>query len=343
MQGVWKTPVMAFLAQPAPLIAVVGPTATGKSALAVALARRLDAEIVNADAMQRYRGMDIGTAKTPPVERGGIPHHQLDVLGVREEASLAEYQRDARADLAAVRGRGRVPVVVGGSGLYVRAVLDRLSIPPTDPAVRTALEADLERDGPEALFARLRAADPVAASAILPGNTRRVVRALEVVYLTGRPFSATQPDRQLHSPAVLVGLVLDRRALDARIEARAVQMWRDGLVEEVGRLLPQGLREGRTASRALGYQQALAVIDGRATERQAIADTARATRRLARRQDSWFRPDPRIAWLPAEAPDLLDRALAAVEAHQHRGGSAQHAKRAGLQDPAHGRDNAGDE
>jgi tRNA dimethylallyltransferase len=310
---------MASSAHPPTLIAVVGQTATGKSALAVALAGRLGGEIVNADAMQLYRGMDIGTAKTPLAERCGIPHHQLDVLGVRDEASLAAYQRQARADIAAIRSRGRVPVVVGGSGLYVRAVLDRLTIPPTDPAVREGLEADLRRDGAEALYLRLRAADPVAATSILPGNARRVVRALEVLELTGRPFSATLPTRELHAPTVLLGLSLDRNRLDDRIASRAARMWRDGLVQEVRGLLPQGLREGRTAPAAVGYRQALAVVDGILTDERAVADTAQATRRLARRQAGWFRTDPRISWLRAEAPDLLEQALRAIEDFPRRG------------------------
>lgn len=301
-------------AAPGAVVAIVGATATGKSALGVRLAQRLSGEIVNADALQLYRGMDIGTAKTPPGERGGIPHHQIDVLSVRDEASLAAYQQGARADLAAIRGRGNLPILVGGSGLYVRAVLDQLAIPPTDPAVRAALEADLARLGATALHQRLAQADPVAASAILASNGRRVVRALEVVQLTGRPFSATLPTRRLHAPTVLIGLGLDRPDLDARIEARVERMWEDGLVDEVRRLLPQGLREGRTASRALGYQQVLDVLDGRLDELEARAATAAATRRLARRQHSWFGPDPRITWLPALAPDLLDRALAAVQA-----------------------------
>ena len=299
---------------PAPVVAVVGPTATGKSDLGVALALALAGEVVNADASQLYRGMDVGTAKLPPAERRGVPHHQLDVLDVREEATVAAYQAAARTELEAVRARGRVPVVVGGSGLYVRALLDRMEIPPTDAGVRARWEAELEREGPEALHARLAAVDPVAARAIQPRNGRRVVRALEVVELTGRPFSATMPAREHVRPTVVLGLRADREVLDARIARRAEDMWRSGLVEEVRGLVGRGLREGRTASRAVGYAQALRQLDGELTQEEAVADTVVATRRLARRQERWFGPDPRVVWLEHDAPDLLDRAFAAVEA-----------------------------
>ncbi|WP_289018004.1 tRNA (adenosine(37)-N6)-dimethylallyltransferase MiaA [uncultured Ornithinimicrobium sp.] len=299
---------------PDPVVAVVGPTATGKSDLGVALALALDGEVVNADASQLYRGMDVGTAKLPPAQRHGVPHHQLDVLDVREEATVAAYQTAARADLEAVRARGRVPVVVGGSGLYVRALLDRMEIPPTDPGVRARWEAELERVGAEALHARLAEVDPVAARAIQPRNGRRVVRALEVVELTGRPFSATMPAREHVRPTVVLGLRADREVLDARIGRRAEAMWRAGLVEEVRGLVERGLREGRTASRAVGYAQALRQLDGELTQEEAVADTVGATRRLARRQERWFGPDPRVVWLEHDAPDLLDQALAAVAA-----------------------------
>ncbi|MGN6408262.1 MAG: tRNA (adenosine(37)-N6)-dimethylallyltransferase MiaA, partial [Curtobacterium sp.] len=263
------------------MIAVVGATATGKSDLALDLAERLEGEVVNADAMQLYRGMDIGTAKLPTAARRGIPHHQLDVLEVAEEASVAAYQEDSRADIAAIRERGRRPVLVGGSGLYVRAALDRLEIPPTDPDVRARLEAEAERDGADAMHARLRAVDADAATRILPGNVRRVVRALEVVELTGRPFSASMPVREHVTPAVLLGLRLDRGVLDERIDRRVDRMWEQGLREETERLLAAGLRDGVTASRAIGYSQAIAVIDGELSEQQARLDTAQATRRYA--------------------------------------------------------------
>ena len=292
-----------------PVIAVVGPTASGKSDLALTLAERLGGEIVNADAMQLYRGMDIGTAKTPIAERRGIAHHQLDVLDVREEASVAAYQREARLDVAGIRARRRRAILVGGSGLYLRAALDRLEIPPTDPAVRARLQDELAREGIEALHARLARADPVAAQSIQSRNGRRVVRALEVIELTGRPFSATLPTREYDLPAVTIGLRIPRPELDARIAARVHQMWEAGLLDEVRRLDAAGLREGRTASKALGYSQALAHLDGLLSAQQAVEDTIASTRRFARRQESWFRPDPRIHWLDHDDPKLTDRAL----------------------------------
>ena len=295
-----------------PVVAVVGPTATGKSDLGVALALELGGEVVNADASQLYRGMDVGTAKLSEAERHGIPHHQLDVLEVTQEASVAAYQEAARADLAAVRRRGAVPVVVGGSGLYVRALLDRLEIPPTDPRVRARWQARLEEEGVEALHAELARVDPAAAEQIEPRNGRRVVRALEVVELTGRPFSATLPTREHVEPTVVLGLRAERPVLDERIAARAQRMWRAGLLEEVRGLVGAGLREGRTASRAVGYAQALRQLDGELSEEEAVAGTVVATRRLARRQERWFGPDPRVVWLEHDAPDLLAQALRAV-------------------------------
>jgi tRNA dimethylallyltransferase len=294
------------------VVAVVGATASGKSGLALDLAQRLDGEVVNADAMQLYRGMDIGTAKLPVQERRGIAHHQLDVLDVREEASVAAYQRSARADLEAILARGRVPIVAGGSGLYVRAALDRLEIPPTDPAVRAAWASRLEDEGVAALFARLADADPAAARAIEPNNGRRIVRALEVIELTGRPFSATMPRREHLRPTVLIGLTVPRPTLDQRIAERVHRMWEQGLLDEVRGLDAQGLREGRTASKALGYSQALAALDGAMSPVEAQEATITATRRFARRQESWFRPDPRVCWLPHDDPRLIDRALELV-------------------------------
>lgn len=297
------------------VVGVVGPTATGKSDLAIALALRLGGEVVGADASQLYRGMDIGTAKVPPEERHGIVHHQLDVLEVTQEASVAAYQRHARSDIDAVLARGAVPVVAGGSGLYVRAALDRLEIPPTDPVVRAGLEERLDAEGVGALLAELRAADPVAAAAIEPNNGRRVVRALEVIALTGRPFSATMPTREFVRPTVLVGLRTGREALDLRVDRRAQRMFDAGLVEETRGLVDLGLREGRTASRAVGYAQALAVLDGTSTLEDAVADTALRTRRLVRRQESWFGADPRVTWFdPLDGPwdGLVDRVVGHV-------------------------------
>ena len=292
-----------------PVIAIVGPTASGKSDLALDLAQRLDGEIVNADAMQLYRGMDIGTAKLPLEARGGIAHHQLDVLDIRQEANVAAYQREARLDLAGIRSRGRRPILVGGSGLYVRAALDRLEIPPTDPQVRGRLEDELEQEGIQAMHRRLVRLDPLAAQSIQPSNDRRVVRALEVIELTGRPYSATLPSREYELPAITIGLLVPRPTLHERIATRARRMWDVGLLDEVRRLDAAGLREGRTAAKALGYRQALAHLDGNLSAGQAIEDTITSTRRLARRQESWFRPDPRVHWLGYDDPRLTERAL----------------------------------
>jgi tRNA dimethylallyltransferase len=291
------------------VVAVVGPTATGKSDLAVRLALELGGEIVNADASQLYRGMDIGTAKLNVQQRQGIPHHQLDVLDVTQDATVAAYQAAARADMDAILARGRVPILVGGSGLYVRAALDRLDIPPTDPAVRVRLEAELAEAGVEVLRDRLRAVDPAAAAAIEPRNERRIVRALEVVELTGRPFSATMPTREHLRPTTVLGLRVARDVLDRRIGERTRRMWASGLLEEVRGLVPQGLREGRTASRAIGYRQALDQLDGVLSEVEAVGRASALTRRLVRRQESWFTPDPRIRWVDATTDDPWDEAV----------------------------------
>ncbi|WP_353510080.1 tRNA (adenosine(37)-N6)-dimethylallyltransferase MiaA [Intrasporangium sp.] len=295
-----------------PIIAVVGATATGKSELGLNLAQRLDGEIINADAMQLYRGMDIGTAKVAPEERRGIPHHQLDVLEVTEEASVAAYQAAARGDIRAIRERDRVPILVGGSGLYVRAVLDRLEIPPTDPVVRARLEAQAVEVGADTMYRYLLQRDPAAAAQIQPANVRRIIRALEVTELTGRPFSASMPKRELVAPTVIIGLSADRSVLDERTDARVEHMWRAGLRAEVEDLLRVGLRDGFTASRAIGYAQAIGVIDGQLSEPEAVAETAQATRRYVRRQESWFRSDPRIRWVEATHGVDLDEVLALI-------------------------------
>lgn len=294
------------------IVAVVGATASGKSELAVDLAEALDGEIINADAMQLYRGMDIGTAKLPASERRGVPHHLLDVLDVTEEASLAAYQRDARAARDEILARGKVAILAGGSGLYVRAVLDQLEIPPTDPKIRLRLEREGEKAGAEEMHRRLAEKDPAAAIAILPGNLRRIVRALEVIELTGRPFSATLPKPEYDVPAVQVGLEAPRDELDDRIAARVVRMWRDGLVEETVRLVSEGLLDGKTAPRALGYAQVLRMLEGELDEVEAQVDTVNSTRKFARRQESWFRRDQRVTWLPYSAGDLRGQALAAI-------------------------------
>ncbi len=291
-------------------LALVGPTATGKSDLAVEIALRVDGEVVNADAMQLYRGMDIGTAKLPVAQRCGVAHHLLDVLDVTEAASVAVYQRAARAAMDDVLARGRVPLLVGGSGLYVQAAVDDLRFPGTDPGVRARLEAELADAGAPALHRRLTRLDPVAAAAILPSNGRRVVRALEVIELTGHRFSATLP--RLGVPwrdTVLLGLDRDTAELDARVRQRVHGMFAAGLVDEVRALDAGGLRRGPTASRAVGYQQVLALLDGRATMAQAAAGTVGATRRLVRRQRSWFRRDARIRWLAAPSADEALRAV----------------------------------
>ena len=280
-----------------PVIAVVGPTAAGKSEFSLRLARKLGGEVINADSMQLYRGMDIGTAKLPPGRRAGVRHHLLDVWDITVSASVSEYQRLARAAIADVHGRGRIPILVGGSGLYVRAALDKLQFPGTDPGLRARLEAELARLGPAALHRRLAGRDPAAAAAILPGNGRRIVRALEVVELSGRPFNAVMPRYESVYEAVPIGVQLPRAELDRRIADRVGRMWNLGLVDEVRRLERAGLRSGRTASRALGYAQVLRFLDGEWTEAEAAAQTVQATRRFARRQESWFRRDPRIRWL----------------------------------------------
>jgi len=293
-----------------PVVAVVGPTATGKSDLAVELALRLGGEIVNADSMQLYRGMDVGTAKLSPAERRGVPHHLLDIWEVTEPADVATYQRLAREVMAGIRARGRLPVLVGGSGLYLRAVLDDLDFPGTDPALRDRLEGELVALGAPALHERLATVDPQAAARILPTNGRRLVRALEVVELTGLPFRAALPTFAASVvPTVQVALGLDRPLLDERISRRVDHMWAHGLVEEVRGLVPAGLREGRTASRALGYAQVLRHLDGEWTEEQARAETVRATRKFARRQESWFRRDPRVHWLPVGRNDLATEVM----------------------------------
>jgi tRNA dimethylallyltransferase len=291
-----------------PVIAVVGPTAAGKSDLSLLLARALDGEVVNADSMQLYQGMDIGTAKLTVQERAGVPHHLLDIWPVTQAASVSEYQLLARAAIADIQRRGRAVILVGGSGLYVRAAIDNLQFPGTDPALRARLEAELAAAGPAELHARLAAADPAAAAAILPGNGRRIVRALEVVQLSGRPFSATLPQYESIFPAVQLGIELPRPVLDQRVAVRVSRMWQLGLVDEVAELAP-GLRAGKTASRALGYAQVLRFLDGEWTEAEAAAQTELATRRFVRRQESWFRRDPRVTWLAGDSPDLGERAL----------------------------------
>jgi tRNA dimethylallyltransferase len=301
-------------------VVLVGATAAGKSSLAVELALRFAAagrraEVINADSMLLYRGMDIGTAKPSVVERRGVWHHLIDVLDVTETSTVADFQRLARDAITECCTRNVVPIVVGGSALYVRAIVDDFEFPGTDPTLRAELEAELERIGAQSLHRRLAAVDPAAAATIEPGNGRRIVRALEVGTLTGRPYAATLPAYSYLLPGVVqIGLAIDREALDRRVAARVHRMWRAGLVDEVRRLEGAGLRRGRTASRALGYRQVLDFLANSISEAEAEEQTILATRRFARRQDAWFRKDPRIHWLRWNDPQQVDAAYSLAEA-----------------------------
>ncbi|MDQ1180169.1 tRNA dimethylallyltransferase [Rhodococcus sp. SORGH_AS 301] len=300
---------MVAVTRPTP-VAVIGPTATGKSALALDLAERLGGHIVNIDAMQQYRGMDIGTAKTPVAERRGIPHHRLDVLDVTETATVAAYQDAAVREIEELLEQSVVPVVVGGSMMYVQALLDRWQFPATDAAVRAELEARLAAEGVAALHRALAESDPAAAASILPTDGRRIVRALEVGRLTGKPFAASAPTiGEPRWDTVVLGIDRDTDELDARIAARTDAMFAEGLVAEVETLVGQGLREGVTAPRAIGYAQVLQLMDGEIDEAAAREATFVGTRRYVRRQRSWFGRDPRVHWLRGGASDLLDAAL----------------------------------
>nr|WP_281534414.1 tRNA (adenosine(37)-N6)-dimethylallyltransferase MiaA [Cryobacterium breve] len=293
------------------LVVIVGPTGTGKSELSLDIAESLraegtPAEIVNADAMQLYRGMDIGTAKLGADEQRGIPHHLLDVLAVTDEAAVARYQTEARIAIEDITARGAVPILVGGSGLYVSSVVYDFQFPATDPVLRARLEADLVEQGPGGLYARLKAVDPGAASRIGPSNGRRLVRALEVVELTGAPHLAALPGEPVYwRPAVTLGLRAPREELTARLDARVDRMWAGGLLDEVRGLIPAGLETGVTASRAIGYAQALGQLSGRLSQAEAIEQTQQLTRRYARRQVSWFKRSPDTHWIDYDSPDRL--------------------------------------
>jgi tRNA dimethylallyltransferase len=299
------------------LVAVVGATGTGKSAFALSLAQALiesgrPAEIVNADAMQLYRGMDIGTAKLPPDQRGGIPHHLFDLWEVTKEASVADYQSIARATILEILSRGAIPLMVGGSGLYVSSVLYEFEFPGTDKALRESLEARWEAEGPDALVAELRAKDPLAAAAIDPKNARRVIRALEVITLTGKPFGAglDAEHRPWYSNTLVMGLRSPREELVRRLDERVTAMWAAGLVDEVRGLISAGIESGVTASRAIGYQQCLAFIGGSLSEAEAIEETQALTRRYARRQVSWFGRSADTQWWESDDQTAVAQAFA---------------------------------
>ncbi|NHW49040.1 tRNA (adenosine(37)-N6)-dimethylallyltransferase MiaA [Paenarthrobacter sp. MSM-2-10-13] len=295
---------------PQPVIAVVGPTGSGKSDLGVNLALALNGEVINADALQFYRGMDIGTAKITMEDRRGVPHHLLDTMDVTEEASVADFQIECRAAITDIHSRGKRAILVGGSGLYVRAALDVLEFPGTDPELRRHLEEEYETQGLAPLRARLEEVDPVSAARL--GDARRVIRALEVHGLTGRPFSSFMPQREYFQPALQIGLEVDREQLRHRLALRVHRMVEGGLRQEVERLEAIGLRKGKTASRALGYSQFLKVLDGELSTDAAAEETIVATRQFARRQLTWFRGDPRITWLDWQDQELVEKAVEAV-------------------------------
>lgn len=291
------------------VINVVGATATGKSDLAIALAHHLDGEIINADSMQFYRGMDIGTAKVTPEQRAEVPHHLLDILDVTQDASVSEYQRSARALIDQIHLRGRTPIIVGGSGLYVRAATDVMNFPGTDPAMRARLEGIAEAGALHDMHTMLEELDPKAASTIKPTDARRIVRALEVIALTGDTFSSELPEYTYFTPTIQVGLAQDRETLHQRIADRVHLMWDAGWVDEVRTLLDQGLRDGKTARHAIGYAQIIDYLDDKMSADLAIDSTVTRTRQFAKRQETWFRRDPRIQWFDATDPHTPQNAL----------------------------------
>lgn len=297
------------------VVSIVGPTASGKTGLGIAIARRLAergerAEIVNADAYQMYRGMDIGTAKPTAEEQAAVPHHLIDIIDPDDTMTVARFQQLARRAIAELQSRGIRPILVGGSGLYARAAIDDISFPGTDPTIRERLERREREEGAGVLFEELRAKDPQAAARMDPRNPRRTIRALEVIELTGRPYSATLPRYRYVVASVQIGLDLDRADLDRRIDIRTAQMREAGFLDEARRLRPH---MGLTASRALGYQQMFDLLDGLWDERDAWADVAQKTKRLARKQMGWFGRDPRIHWLQALNPALVDNAMAIID------------------------------
>ena len=295
------------------LIVICGATATGKSDLAVQLAQEIGAEIINADSMQLYRGMDIGTAKASIEERQGIPHHMMDLLDVTEDANVAWYQENARAVISDIHTRGKDAIIVGGTGLYIKAILDELNFPDTDPVVRAELELEFATKGIAPLFERLEKLDPAAALAIDKANSRRVIRALEVIKITGKPFTANLPreESSRYPHAKQFGLVMDRETLSERISVRVELMWEKGLVQEAEKLLAAGIMRGTTAQRALGYAQVIAQIEGKVSQEEAQEETKRATRQYARRQETWFSRDERITWI-SPTQNALERILESI-------------------------------
>jgi len=290
------------------LIVICGATATGKSELAIAVAKEINAEVVNADSMQVYKGMDIGTAKLSVPERAGVAHHLIDVLDIKDEANVSWYQEVARNKIDQLLGSGKSVVVVGGTGLYIKAILDDLNFPDTDPLVRDKITAQAEKFGNEIMHERLAKLDPAAALAIPKENIRRVIRALEVIELTGKPFTANLPRQESskYPQAKQFGLVLDRANLDEKIDTRVEDMWRKGFPREVSLLMTQGLEQATTAKKALGYNQIINFLNGETDEAFAKDETKRVTRAYARRQETWFSRDERIQWL---APDSISARL----------------------------------
>jgi tRNA dimethylallyltransferase len=295
------------------VIVICGATATGKSDLAVSLAKEIDGEVINADSMQLYKGMDIGTAKITVEERQGIPHHLMDLLDVTEDANVAWYQEKARKKISEIHSRGKNAIIVGGTGLYIKAILDDLNFPDTDPVVRTALELEYATKGIGPLFERLEKLDPAAALAIDRANSRRVIRALEVIEVTGQPFTANLPRKEStkYPNALQFGLVMDREILSDVISSRVERMWKAGLVEEVERLIESGITRGTTAQKALGYSQVIAFKEGKISEEEAIDETKRATRQYARRQETWFSRDERINWI-SPIQNRIERILSSL-------------------------------
>ena len=297
------------------LIIVCGATATGKSELAVSLAKEINAEVVNADSMQVYKGMDIGTAKLTSEERGGIAHHLIDVLDIKDEANVAWYQQIAREKIDQILSSGKSVVVVGGTGLYIKAILDDLNFPDTDPAVRQKITDEAEKLGNDVMYERLAKLDPAAALAIPKENIRRVIRALEVIELTGKPFTANLPrlESSKYPDAKQFGLVLDRGNLDEKIDKRVEDMWAKGFAREVSTLMTKGLEQSGTAKKALGYMQIMNYLNGESDEAFAKEETKRVTRAYARRQETWFSRDERIKWLAPESNAArLEKLLASI-------------------------------